>query len=91
MVASCYRKVQFSVKRFINYGSIVFSMKIIDQIEEDLLELTPQERIDMIRDIGYFISCAAQMHKVENLEDAEADMKNLVEQADKIKKMLAPR
>jgi hypothetical protein len=40
-------------------------MRLIETIEQQLLDLDPQERLNRLKDISYFIQCAASMKKAE--------------------------
>ena len=40
-------------------------MRLIDKIEEELLALTAEERLELLKDIGYFLQSAAQVMKAE--------------------------
>jgi len=38
-------------------------MRIIEKVEEELLALTSEQRLANLKDIAYFVQCAAQMKK----------------------------
>ncbi len=40
-------------------------MRLIDVVEEELLALNPEERLERLKDIGYFLQSAAQVIKAE--------------------------
>jgi len=40
-------------------------MKIIDTLEDQILSMSPADRIKHLKDISYFIQCTAQLIKAE--------------------------
>ena len=43
-------------------------MRLIEVVEAEILALTPEERLANMKDISYFLSCAAQVIKAEGTQ-----------------------
>ena len=64
-------------------------MEIINKIEEDIMLLESEQRLGLLRDISYFISCVAQYKRVAELKEAGDDLDKLRIQANKIRKLMS--
>jgi len=67
---------------------ITIEMKLIDQLEEDLLALTPAERIVQLHEVSYFLQSLAGVIKVEQDIQDDSDIEDLVKQAMVIKEVM---
>ena len=65
-------------------------MRLSEQIERDLLALTPAERLQQLRDVSFFIQSLAALKKAENEApvDEKDDYQDIIKQARVIKEAL---
>lgn len=66
-------------------------MRLSEQIEQDLLDLEPSERLEMLQQVSYFIQSLAALKKAENEKpvDEKEDYEELIKQAILIREVMS--